>query len=69
MSKKSSKLMEISERFDKININFDELNNQGINDIITIVKKQEDIRYQPNIKHKIEDIILITLFAILAKCI
>ena len=42
MSKKSSKLMEISEMFDKKNINFDELNNQGINDIITIAKKQED---------------------------
>ena len=68
MSKKSSKLMEISEMFDKININFNELNNQGINDIITIIKKQEDTRYQPNVKHKIEDIILITLFAVLAKC-
>lgn len=68
MSKKRSKLMEISEMFDKININFEELNNKGINDIITIIKKQEDIRYQPNVKHKIEDIILITLFAVLAKC-
>lgn len=45
MSKKSSKLMEISEMFDKIKINFDELNNQGINDIISILKKQEDTRY------------------------
>lgn len=68
MSKKSSKLMEISEMFDKINVNFDELSNEGINDIITIVKKQKDTRYQPNVKHKIEDIILITLFAVLAKC-
>lgn len=68
MSKKSSKLIEISEIFDKININFNELSNQGIKDIITIVKKQEDTRYQPNVKHKIEDIILITLFAVLAKC-
>ena len=32
------------------------------------MKKQEDTRYQPNIKHKMEDIILITLFAVLAKC-
>ena len=54
--------------FDKININFEELNNNGINDIITILKRQEDTRYQPNGKHKIEDIILITLFAVLAKC-
>ena len=52
MSKKSSKLMEISEMFDKIDINFNELNNQGINDIITILKRHEDTRYQPNVKHK-----------------
>lgn len=32
------------------------------------MKKQEDTRYQPNIKHKIKDIILITLFTVLAKC-
>lgn len=68
MSKKSSELMEISEMFDKIDINFKELNNKGISDIITIIKKQEDTRYQPNVKHKIEDIILLTLFAVLAKC-
>ena len=36
MSKKSSKLMEISEMFDEININFDELSKDGINDIIAI---------------------------------
>lgn len=68
MSKKSSKLMEISEMFNKVNINFEELNNEGINDIITIVRKQKDTRYQPNVRHKIEDVILITLFAVLAKC-
>lgn len=68
MSKRSNKLMEISKMFDEININFDELNNNGINDILSIVKKQNDTRYQPNVKHKIEDIILITLFAVLAKC-
>lgn len=68
MSKKSNKLMEISEMFDEINVDFDELSNEGINDIISIVKKQKDTRYQPNVRHKIEDIILITLFAVLAKC-
>lgn len=68
MSKRSSKLMEISKMFDDINIDFDELSNDGINDILTIVKKQNDTRYQPNVKHKIEDVILITLFAVLAKC-
>ena len=68
MSKKSSKLMEISEMFNKINVNFEELNNESVNDIIAIVKKKKDTRYLPNVKHKIEDIILITLFAVLAKC-
>lgn len=68
MSKRSSKLMEISKMFDDINIDFYELSNDGINDILTIVKKQNDTRYQPNVKHKIEDVILITLFAVLAKC-
>lgn len=68
MSKKSSKLQEISKMFSEINIEFNELNNEGIQDMITIVKKQNDTRYAPNVRHKMEDIILITLFAILAKC-
>lgn len=68
MSKKSSKLNEISKMFSEINIKFDELSNEGIRDMIAIVKKQNDTRYAPNVKHKMEDIILITLFAILAKC-
>lgn len=68
MSRKSSKLNEISKMFSEINIKFDELSNEGIKDMIAIVKKQNDTRYAPNVKHKMEDIILITLFAILAKC-
>lgn len=68
MSKKSSKLNEISEIFEEINIDFNLLDSKGIDDMITIVKKQNDTRYKPNVKHKMEDIILITLFAILAKC-
>lgn len=68
MSKKSSKLNEISKMFSEINIKFDELSNEGIQDMIAIIKKQNDTRYAPNVKHKMEDIILITLFAILAKC-
>ena len=54
--------------FEKINIDFDKLNNKGIKDMINIIKRQDDTRYQPNVRHKIEDIILITLFALLAKC-
>lgn len=68
MSKKSSKLKEISEIFKEINIDFNKLENKGINDMITIIRRQNDERYQPNIKHKLEDIILITFFGVLAKC-
>lgn len=68
MCKKSSKLMELSEMFKGIKIDFEQLGNEGIQDMIAIIKKQEDTRYAPNVKHKMEDIILITLFAILAKC-
>lgn len=68
MSKKSSKLEEISKMFSEINVEFNELNNEGIHDMITIVKKQNDTRYAPNVRHKMEDIILITLLGILAKC-
>ena len=68
MSKTSSKLKEISEMFKEVEINFETLSNEGIKDMITIIKKQDDSRYQPNVKHKMEDIILITLFAVLAKC-
>jgi len=68
MSKKSSKLIEISKMFENINIDFDSLDNKGIDDMITLIKKQKDTRYAPNVRHKMEDVILITLFAVLAKC-
>ena len=68
MSKKCSKLKEIRDMFNEISINFENLNNEGIKDMILIVKKQEYTRYAPDIRHKMEDIILIVLFAILAKC-
>lgn len=68
MSKKSSKLKEISEMFKEINIDFNKLKNKGINDMITIIRRQNDERYQPNVKHKLEDIVLITFFGVLAKC-
>ena len=41
MSKRSSKLMEISNMFDEINVDLNELNNKGIKDMITIIKKQK----------------------------
>ena len=54
--------------FDKIEIDFEQLSNGGINDMINIIKNQNDTRYKPNVRHKMEDIILITLFGVLAKC-
>lgn len=68
MSKKSSKLVEISKIFENINVDFDTLDSKGIDDMINIIKKQKDTRYAPNVRHKMEDVILITLFAVLAKC-
>lgn len=68
MSKKSSKLIEISKMFENIDVDFETLNSKGINDMITIIKNQKDTRYAPNVRHKMEDVILITLFAVLAKC-
>lgn len=68
MSKRSSKLNELRKMFYDIEIDFEQLRNEGINDMINIIKKQNDTRYQPNVRHKIEDIVLIVLFAILAKC-
>ena len=52
MSKKCNKLKEIGNMFREINIDFDNLSNEGINDMILIVKKQEDTRYAPNVRHK-----------------
>lgn len=57
-----------SKTFNEINIEFNELSNEEIQDMVKIVSKQNDTRYIPNVKHKMEDIILITLFAVLAKC-
>ena len=54
--------------FKEVNIDFNKLENKGINDMITIIRRQNDERYQPNVRHKLEDIVLITFFAVLAKC-
>lgn len=54
--------------FENINVDYDTLDSKVIDDMITIIKKQEDSRYASNIKHKMEDVVLITLFVVLAKC-
>lgn len=40
---KSSKLMKLSNMFEKINIDFDKLSNKGIENVIEIIKKQDYI--------------------------
>lgn len=42
MSKRSSKLNELRKMFDDIEIDFEQLRNEGINDMINIIKKQND---------------------------
>ncbi|MBQ7141409.1 MAG: ISAs1 family transposase [Bacilli bacterium] len=67
MSKKSKMLEEIKNMFKDIDIDFDSINDTAINDFITIIKKTKDDRYQPNTKHLMSDIIMITFFAIISK--
>ena len=67
MSKKCKKLEEISKMFKDFEFDFKNINESGIYDFITIIKKTEDNRYQPNVKHLMSDIIMITFFAVLSK--
>ena len=67
MSKRSKKLEEIRNMFKDIDINFEDINDNGINEFIKIIKLTKDERYQPNTKHLMSDIIMITFFAIISK--
>ena len=67
MSKKSKKLEEIKNMFKNIEINFDEIEDNAVEDFIYIIKQTKDNRYQPNTKHLMSDIIMIAFFAILSK--
>lgn len=67
MSKRSKKLEEIKNMFKDLNINFDEINDNALSEIIKIIKLTEDERYQPSTKHLMSDIIMITFFAIISK--
>lgn len=67
MSKKSKKLEEIKNMFKDISINFDDINDNGIKEFINIIKLTKDDRYQPNTRHLMSDIIMITFFAIISK--
>lgn len=67
MGKRSKKLEKISIMFKDIDINFNEIDENAINDFIGIIKKTKDNRYQPNTRHLMSDIIMITFFAIISK--
>lgn len=67
MSKKCKKLEEIRKMFENIDIDYKNVKSRKMKEFVKIIKKTEDKRYQPNIKHEMSDIILITLFAVMAK--
>ena len=67
MSKRSKKLEEIKNMFKDVDINFDNINDNGIKEFINIIKLTKDNRYQPNTRHLMSDIIMITFFAIISK--
>ena len=53
--------------FRDVDIDFNCINDNAINDFITIIKKTKDDKYQPNTRHLMSDIIMITFFAIISK--
>ena len=67
MCKRSKKLEEIKDMFKNIKINFNEIDESAVNDFIGIIKMTKDNRYQPNTRHLMSDIIMITFFAIISK--
>lgn len=67
MSKKSKKLEEIRNMFKDVEIDFENISDNGISDFINIIKLTKDDRYQPNTRHLMSDIIMITFFAIISK--
>ena len=60
MSKRSKKLEVIRNMFEDVYINFDNINDNGIREFINIIKIAKDGRYQPNTRHLMSDIIMIT---------
>ena len=67
MSKKCKKLEEIRKMFENSDIDLKKIESKNLDSFIKIIKKTEDNRYQPNVRHVMSDIILITLFAVMAK--
>ena len=66
MAKKSKKLEEIKNMVKGINIDYDKLDLSVLNNFTIIAKRLNDSRVEYKIKHKMSDIVMITLLAILA---
>lgn len=66
MAKKCKKLEEIKNMVKNINIDYDEIDLSVLNNFITISKRLDDSRIQYKVKHKMSDIVIITLLGILA---
>lgn len=66
MAKKSKKLEEIKDMVKGINIDYDKLDLNVLNNFTEITKRLNDSRVEYKIRHKMSDIVMITLLAILA---
>lgn len=68
MSRKCKKLQELSELMEanKEVINFEELSTRGLKELAEKFDTTTDERYQPNVLHRIGDIIMIVVLAVLA---
>jgi len=66
MAKKSKKLEEIKGMFKDNSINIDSLSTDELQQILGIFKIQKDNREQYKVKHKMEDIVMITFLALMS---
>lgn len=68
MAKKCKKLEEIKVMFKDIEIDFDQIETNELQNFMIIFKGQNDTRIQGKVKHLMSDIIMICFLAILARC-
>ena len=66
MSKKCKKLEEIKDMVKDIEIDYNQLDLNVLNNFVKITKRLDDSRVEYKIKHKMSDIVMITLLALLA---
>ena len=67
MAKKSKKLEEIKDMVKDINIDYDKLDLSVLNNFTAITKRLNDSRVEYKIKHKMSDIVMITLLSYFSK--